>query len=83
MIRDADFLDRRQIDDAQVVVLGLNRAGLDVILDVVGQAAEQKFIGRRAGRRLHVHLLPLGSARYCANRRTLGESNPRSCAVTN
>ena len=62
MISDADLLDGRKIDHAQIVMLGFHRARFHVIFDVVGQAAEQKLVGGCAGRRQHVHLLPFRSA---------------------
>ena len=72
MIGDANLLDGRQIDDAQVVMLGVDCAGFDVILDVLGQAAEQKFIGGCAGRGPHFHRLPLGSALVLGEQADLG-----------
>ena len=72
MIGDADLLDAGQVDDAQIVVLGLDRARFDVVLDIVGQAAEQELIGGRAGRRLHVHLFPLRSAAILREQPHLG-----------
>ena len=59
MIGDADLLNGRKIDDAQIEMLGLHRAGLDVIFDIFRQAAEQELIGGSAGRWPHFHRLPL------------------------
>ena len=62
MIRDADLLDGRQVDHAQVEMLGLDGAGFDVILDIFRQTAEQEFKGRCARRRPHFDRFPLRGA---------------------
>ncbi len=72
MISDADLFHNRKIDDPQIVVLGFHRTGFDVIFDVVGQAAEQELVSGSAGRRQHVHLLPLRSAAVLSEQPDLG-----------
>ena len=81
MIGDAKLLDARKIDDFQVVMLGVDCASFDVILGIFTDSAKKEFVRRRAGRRLHVHRLPLGCAfvlRVQANFRGL-ESDELRC----
>ena len=72
MIGDADLFHDWKIDDAQIIVLRIHRAGFDVIFNVVGQAAEQELVGGGARCRQHVHLLPLRSAAVLREQPDLG-----------
>ncbi len=63
MIGDANLFHRGQVGDANFEVLRLHRAGGDVILDVLRQAAKQILIAAReitGGLGQHRDLFPLG-----------------------
>ena len=62
VVGDLDLLDRGQIHHADVEVPGAARTGLDVVLDVLGDAGEHELIAGYARPRLHRDLLPFRRA---------------------
>ena len=59
VVRDFDLFNRRLVDDTNREVARLERARLDVILDVFRQGGEDEVIDRGVGLRLHHDLFPL------------------------
>src|SRR5581483_5895401 len=62
MIGGLDAFDRRQVDDAQLVGLGADAAGFDVVIERFRHASDGKGVGGATFFGAHVGLLPLGSA---------------------
>ncbi len=62
VIGDPDLFDRGNVSDAQMKMLGLDRAGCDEILDVLGHAGEQELESGSRRPRLHRGLLPFRCA---------------------
>src|SRR5947209_14727809 len=62
MVSHANLLHSGQIHYFQAVVLGRDRSRLDIVLDILSQAAEQELEAGSLNLRRHVHLLPFGRA---------------------
>ena len=73
---DANVLDRWQVDHPHFVVRRSERAGVDIVFDVLRQAGEDELVGgsvRRSRHELHVDGLPSRGARVtCEDLRLLG-----------